>query len=185
VFSKLCLTVSCCLFAGSAAAVDRIVLDAFAIEVLEGIQLESFERNREFCGYLGLDPRGVLRATDARSTARDGCEIVPAPSDWTVLASYHSHGAFTLVANSELPSTYDIISDAAEGIFGYISTPGGRVWFVDGPKGTAMVLCGPGCVTADPNYDASIFTQVADSYTLEELEAEFQRGPFVRDRKAP
>ncbi|MEL6677384.1 MAG: DUF4329 domain-containing protein [Pseudomonadota bacterium] len=169
-FSKLCLTMSCFLIAAPAAAVERAVLDAFAVEILESIQTRSIRRNREFCGYLGVDPGGVLRATTPRSTARDGCEIVPLPGDWTVLASYHSHGAFTPVANAELPSTYDVVSDGAEGIFGYIGTPGGRVWFVDGPKATATLLCGPGCISVDPGYDAGVFGPLAESYTLEELE---------------
>ena len=35
-------------------------------------------------------------------------------------------------------------TDVAEGVFGYVSTPGGRVWLVDWRDATARQVCGVG-----------------------------------------
>ena len=57
-------------------------------------------------------------------------------------------------------------ADFEEGTNGYVSTPGGRLWFVDGRAREASLICGPRCLTQDPFYvpDRSVET----SYTLEE-----------------
>ena len=69
-----------------------------------------------------------------------------------VVASYHTHGGYDAELDSEVPSTDDVKSDVADRTFGYIATPGGRVWLVDWRDRSARQLCGLDCVTADPDF---------------------------------
>lgn len=49
-----------------------------------------------------------------------------------IVASLHTHGAFEYVMPAECPSVVDVEAGESEGINGYVSTSGGRLWFVDG-----------------------------------------------------
>jgi hypothetical protein len=49
-----------------------------------------------------------------------------------IVASLHTHGAFKYVMPAECPSVVDVEACESEGINGYVSTSGGRLWFVDG-----------------------------------------------------
>jgi hypothetical protein len=49
-----------------------------------------------------------------------------------IVASLHTDGAFEYVTPAECPSVVDVEADESEWINGYVSTSGGRLWFVDG-----------------------------------------------------
>ena len=142
---------------------------AFAKQVLDDLQRQSFTKNREYCGYIGIDDAGAYTASPATRGRRGSCLAKRAPSNMQVLASYHTHGAHSSDYDSEVPSTDDMASDIDEGTDGYIATPGGRVWFIDAGAETAILLCARGCVTEDPNYAPPTDYNIRPAYTLSEL----------------
>ncbi|WP_245824414.1 DUF4329 domain-containing protein [Pseudoruegeria aquimaris] len=123
----------------------------FAKAFLNALQERSFARNREYCGYFGLTAEGRLAATRPRRGQADSCTL-----RWSgqirIFASYHTHGAFDPGHFNEFPSSADIESDRDEGIDGYVATPGGRLWFIDGERAVARLICGPGCLKQDPGF---------------------------------
>lgn len=147
---------------------DYQATTALAKATLNALQSQSFRNNREYCGYIGLDENGRLTATGAATGRMSRCRPNPPPRDWVLIASYHTHGAYEEYVASEIPSTNDLNADFQEGTNGYISTPGGRLWFVDGRARKATLVCGPRCLKQDPLFFPN--QRVRTSYTLEELE---------------
>ena len=143
----------------------------FAIALLEKLQSRSIRENVEYCGLLGYDKSGKLMATKAVRGDRDGCEPVDAPESVEVIASYHTHGAWTILADTEVPSVEDLVSDFEEDIDGYIATPSGRVWQVRADDRRAYLLCGKKCIRSDPNYRDCKSLPVAKEYSLAKLRA--------------
>ncbi|MEX0348589.1 MAG: DUF4329 domain-containing protein [Paracoccaceae bacterium] len=168
----LALFALCIALAGAKSAQAQYVdvTDA-AYELLRDLQMESFAENREFCGFIGEDLYGQLIASAPRRGRSDSCRPrFPRGGDIEPLASFHTHAAHDLNADSEVPSSSDVIADMEDGVDGYVATPGGRFWFIDGVEGTARLLCGPGCLPQDPNYDPNDGVPVGDFYTLQELD---------------
>lgn len=141
----------------------------FAKAVLNQLQALSFAKNREYCGYLVRTPAGVLKATAAKKGRISSCLAKEPPKDYLIVASFHTHGAFDFDVPAEFPSVLDVEADEAEGIDGYVSTPGGRVWYVDGADLIVSQICGLGCVAQDPNFEAGLDGHIELSYTLDEL----------------
>ncbi|MEL7026264.1 MAG: DUF4329 domain-containing protein [Pseudomonadota bacterium] len=146
---------------------------ARAIGYLDGLQAPSFDENREFCGYFGYDEAGDFYASGPEEGGEDFCEPVLPDPGIEVIASYHTHGAYGPEHDAEVPSPEDIESDMAEGVFGYISTPGGRIWLVDWRDGVARQVCGASCVSVDPDYDPVATGEIGRVYTRSGLEARF------------
>ncbi|MEM7642430.1 MAG: DUF4329 domain-containing protein [Pseudomonadota bacterium] len=142
-------------------------LQRVAAGTLAALQSNSFAENREFCGLIGRLPDGTFVASPARRGRMDSCTPRVA-RNWQpeaeIVASYHTHGAFDPEADSEIPSIDDILSDSEEGIDGYISTPGGRLWFVDGDRVEARLICDIGCLPADPAFRPGLWGPVATRY---------------------
>ena len=65
----------------------------------------------------------------------------------------------------------DVLADEDEGIDGYVSTPGGRLWYVDGAELIVSHICGVGCHTKDPNFEAGLDGDIKVSYSIDELRA--------------
>ncbi|MDP5216234.1 DUF4329 domain-containing protein [Ruegeria sp. 2205SS24-7] len=142
-----------------------------AYEMLGELQAVSFAENREFCGFIGEDLDGQLVISDPRRGGTDSCRPEYPPGTYVQpLASFHTHAAHDLAVDSEIPSSSDIVADMEDGVDGYVATPGGRFWFIDGIEGTARLLCGPGCLPQDPRYDPEDGAPVGDFYTLQELD---------------
>lgn len=143
---------------------------ALAKATLDALQTRSFAENREYCGYLYRDLDGKLLATPATTGAENYCEPEPPEyEDEVIVASYHTHGAFAYEAPAEFPSVSDIEADEEEGIDGYLTTPGGRFWYVDTTDMIVSQICIIGCVTRDPNFEPGLDGEIALSYTYEEL----------------
>lgn len=123
----------------------------FAKGVLDAAQAASIANNREYCGYIGLNNGGNFVATPAKQGRQSSC-LARRPQGIQILASYHTHGAFTVDYDTEVPSVSDLEADIFEGIDGYIATPGGRVWYDDSSRRAAVLLCGINCITSDPNF---------------------------------
>ncbi len=141
--------------------------NVFARTFLDQMQARSFEANREFCGLFGRDAEGYIIATPPLLGRLDTCRP-PYPEDgFNTFASYHSHGAFDYDADSEVPSSNDLLADQAEEVMGYISTPGGRIWLSD--DGKAKQVCGLGCITVDPRFEPRVYGPVQQRYTIAQL----------------
>ena len=145
-------------------------LDAFAAAHLDGVQPLSFAENVEFCGYYGLDADQQLVASVPTRGDLDGCLPDEPPRSWELVASWHTHGAFTEDADIEVPSVDDLLGDIAEGIDGYVATPGGRVWLSIYDERVVVQLCGKGCITADPNFRDCQAFMPAEEYSLQGLQ---------------
>lgn len=142
----------------------------FAQRVLGSLQEPSFAANREYCGTIGITAEGRLVASQARRGGRDGCRPRDPQGAAEIIASYHTHAAYEPDADSELPSVDDVYSDMDEGIDGYLATPGGRFWFIDGQTGSVRQICGAGCLPSDPSFVPGQFGTIRKRYTLDQLE---------------
>lgn len=129
----------------------------------------SFARNREFCGYLGRNRNGRLVVTRLVQGFANGCTPRTPPRDVQLLASIHTHGAYDRDVPAEFPTTLDMESDAAEGVNGYVATPGGRLWYIDSRAMVAVQLCGLGCLPQDPGFRAGDDGVIHQSYRYDEL----------------
>lgn len=137
--------------------------------LLNQLQPRSFAENREYCGYIGTDASGQLKASAITRGTTDSCEP-QWPDDLNVIASFHTHAGFDLEALSEWPSGTDMEGDEAEGIDGWVSTPGGRLWYIDTNDMVTSQICGLGCLAQDPKFRPGVNGQVQQSYTLRELQ---------------
>ena len=136
---------------------------------LESLQAQSFSENTEFCGYIVRNAEGEMVISDIVQGEESSCLPPDVYEDDVILASFHTHGAFEIDTPAEFPSVGDVEGDEAEGIDGYVSTPGGRMWFVDGSETIVSQLCGVGCLSQDPNFVEGLDGDLALSYTLEQL----------------
>ena len=172
---RLLLVLALLFSPGLAAAQSRTAVtdgvDRFMLELFDRIQKQSIARNIEYCGLVGFDADGELRATQARPGTEDSCDPGNAPDDWDVIASYHTHGAFLDDADSEVPSADDLLGDIEEDIDGYVATPGGRVWLNVSAERMTFQLCGRGCVVSDPKARSCKSFTPAVEYTLQQLKA--------------
>ncbi|SEN05795.1 protein of unknown function [Loktanella fryxellensis] len=141
---------------------------ALARDVLAALQPVSFDKRREYCGYLGLTRQGELVASAAVPGDMASCSA-DFPDDIAVIASYHTHGAFDEGYFNEMPSTVDVESDAEFFLNGYVATPGGRLWHIDGRTRVARQICGSGCLPVAPGYRKEADGEIAETYTLDEL----------------
>lgn len=142
---------------------------ALVQEVLSSLNLKSIAQNREFCGYIGFDTAGKLRA----SNATPGDEASCLPDEPTkidlITSSYHTHGAFSTEYFNEIPSGDDMESDEAEGIDGWVATPGGRLWYIDTEDMVTWQVCGIGCLPSDPEFIKGDMGPIDQSYHYDDL----------------
>ncbi len=148
---------------------------AAAREVLTRLQYDSFTANAEHCGYIGLDQAGQIMLTPINRGSEASCELPAIPAGMTLLASFHTHGTYSPYYASEFPTSDDMLSDMAQNVDGYISTPGGRLWYVDSDTRTVRQLCGRGCLPQDPNYRPEDDGPVEPMFTLADLQR-WERG---------
>ncbi|MEE9388550.1 MAG: DUF4329 domain-containing protein [Paracoccaceae bacterium] len=139
---------------------------AFVKTLLSGLQSRSISENREYCGFILVNTAGELVASPPIRGQEAECRPEEPDQGATILASYHTHSAYSPDFDSEVPSSNDLRADILEGIDGYISTPGGRIWYNSAKLKRADLLCGEGCVISDPNYLADAEYPVADRYDL-------------------
>ncbi|MBF9057618.1 DUF4329 domain-containing protein [Rhodobacterales bacterium HKCCSP123] len=157
-----------CLAAG-ALAQDPAELEV-AREILMELQPRSFAENREYCGYIGVLPDGSYLATEVSRGEDYSCLSRGDESRFVeVTASFHTHAGFDTEADSEVPSSDDLRGDMEEGVNGYVATPGGRLWYIDGERGVAELLCGPGCMGQAPDFIVGDAGPIAGRYTLDDL----------------
>lgn len=146
-------------------------MDDFAAEILGDLQKPSFAENREFCGLFVTQDGVTLMATKATPGRSHSCSIPypAADSGLTMVASYHTHAGDDPMADGEVPSTVDLESDMADGIPGYVATPGGRLWRTDPRLRVVELICAKGCVSRDPRYVDCTRRAVRPRFTLSQL----------------
>jgi hypothetical protein len=156
---------------------------ALAKHILSDLQLRSFRQNREFCGYIATDDEGRLFPLPVNAGFEAACPLPRIPRGTSVVASFHTHGTYSPLYQSEFPTVQDMLIDAAAGTNGFISTPGGRLWYVDSRAMVVTQICGRACLPQDPFYDPDDDGDVRLSYTFDELverERESQRRAISR-----
>lgn len=138
-------------------------------QVFNEIQPKSFKRNREYCGYIGLDEAGELVASKPRRGRKASCVPRNPRNIEVIIASYHTHGGYEGHDGYEVPSVDDIESDEAEGIDGYVATPGGRLWYIDTEDMTISLVCGPRCLVSAEGYVPEPEADIRPFYSYEDL----------------
>jgi len=144
-------------------------LDILAVEHLDKVQAESVRENSEYCGFFGFDESGKLAATEPTKGTYFACESEMPPDDFVIVASYHTHGAYSSHYDSEVPSTGDLSADFERHVDGYLSTPAGRVWLTLVEEEVTIQLCGPGCVVSDTTFKPCPSDTPASEYKLNDL----------------
>ncbi len=142
---------------------------AFAKEFLDHLQLRSIIEDREYCGYFFRDAAGRVRATRPDRGKYDTCQMGSPPRGVTLVASYHTHAAFSPNHINEVPSVQDLMGDIDGKLDGYIATPGGRLWFSDWRGREVRQVCGIGCLVQDPDYRPGRLYKERRRYTLDDL----------------
>ncbi len=140
-----------------------------ARSLLRDMQARSIRESREFCGMIGIDASGryvvgpISRGTAARCTFRR-----PRTAE-RIVASFHTHGAYLAGYDNEVPSIIDLESERSQGLRGYVATPGGRFWLVDGVRSQVSLICGPKCLPWDPRFDDGELERIRKSYSRDQL----------------
>lgn len=150
---------------------------AFVLALMEAMNPLSVRFNREACGYILRHPNGAYSSTKVSWGGLASCASLPTDDSMTVVSSWHTHAAYSPDYDGEVPSIQDVEGDMDHGTNGWVATPGGRLWLIDGATGTMRQFCGPGCLPEDPDFVAQDFGPVAESYTLDALHARFGEIP--------
>lgn len=154
-------------FASPVTAQDATEL-ALARAVLADLQPLSFRKEWEYCGYLGLTRTGAMIATNPVPGDMASC-AAEFPTDVAIIASYHTHGTYDAGYFNEMPSLQDLESDSATYLNGYVATPGGRLWYIDGRRMVTHQICGIGCLPVAPLFSKAADGAVAEAYTYDDL----------------
>lgn len=145
----------------------------FVTALLTNLNPLSIEFNREICGFVVRRPGGELESTKVSWGTEATCASSPVPPGYEVLSSWHTHAAWGRGYDGEVPSTIDVEGDMRLGVNGWVSTPGGRLWFVNGQTGDTHQVCGRDCLPADPNFFPEEHGPVEKRYTLQALRLRF------------
>lgn len=146
---------------------------AFVLGLMESMNALSVRFDREVCGYILRHPNGAYSATKASWGGHASCASLPVDKDMEVVSTWHTHAAWSPDYDGEVPSVQDVEGDMHQGTNGWIGTPGGRLWFVDGRTGTTRQFCGLGCLPVDPDFTDDDHAPVLEVYTLDALQDRF------------
>ena len=157
---------------GLVAVVPQSEVQAFARQELDALQGRSFAGDLELCSIIFETSDRELGVSRPTSGEEASCDISYFDEPGMVpIASFHTHGKHSDQYDSEVPSLVDIQSDIANGMDGYVATPGGRLWHIDHEAAAARMVCGERCLTQDPGYRPCASDVIAQSYTVDELAA--------------
>ncbi len=137
---------------------------------------QSITHNREVCGYIVRTPSGDLDISKVSWGGPAACATIPVEPGYTILSSWHTHAAWAPGYDGEVPSTIDVEGDMQMGVNGWVATPGGRLWFIDGQSGFMYQVCGRNCLPSDPGFYPQEHGPVEKQYTLAELRRRFAGG---------
>ena len=137
---------------------------------LAALQTKSIRTNREYCGYFGYDSSNRLVSGPIRKGGVAGCRPKWPKNVVQIVASFHTHGAFDPKIVSEVPSLSDVRADAADGNFGFVATPGGRLWLINPGNYSVQQICGVGCLPFDARFVQGVTGHIQNSYSWSELQ---------------
>lgn len=137
-------------------------------DVLTLLQPLSFEKKREYCGYVGYNEKGVMTASAPVAGTRDSCAAA-FPRNLAITASYHTHGDFDVGYFNEVPSDVDMEGDKQFYMNGYVATPGGRLWYIDTQAMKTWQVCGISCLPVAQSFRKGRAGAIAQSYSYAEL----------------
>ena len=172
---RACLALIIALVTTPAAHAQSPEETEFVTALLRGLNPLSIEFNREVCGYVLRGASGALESTKVSWGTLDICASLPIPPGAQVLSSWHTHAAWAEGYDGEVPSIRDVEGDMYQSINGWVSTPGGRLWFVNGQTGHIHQICGRDCLPSDPNFFPEEHGPVGKAYSLDGLYARFGR----------
>lgn len=162
------------------ATVPQSEVARFARAQLDALQPGSFSEDLELCGIVFETSEGELGVSRPSAGDEASCDLNYFDEPGMVpVASFHTHGRHSRRYDGEVPSLTDIQSDVANGMDGYIATPGGRFWHVNHETADARMVCGPGCLTQDPSYQPCAGDVIEARYSLETLRNRFARAPLA------
>jgi hypothetical protein len=172
--SALALTVVLTALTGQARA-QSAQETAFVMGLMESMNALSVRFNREVCGYILRHPNGAYSSTKVSWGGHASCASLPTGDGIDVVSSWHTHAAWAEGYDGEVPSIQDVEGDMRQGINGWVGTPGGRLWHVDGRTGAMRQICGRGCLPEDPGFFPEEHGPVGEAYSLDGLYARFGR----------
>ena len=139
-------------------------------KLLSELQAPSFEKNREFCGWVGRNASGTLVVGKTYRGRRANCSWRFEHDDKvTLVATYHTHGSYLYRYDNEIPSIVDFVNHVRLKARGYVATPGGRLWVVDGVRREVLLICGPGCLPVDPGHKEKPNPRLRKRFTEKQL----------------
>ncbi len=158
-----------------------------AQQILRDLQAPSFANNIEYCGALLRTADGSLIRSEIFEGKTDSCRIDPYVAAAEVVASFHTHGAHLPQYDNEVPSVKDLEEEMRNKSDGYVSTPGGRFWHVDGRAARVTMICGVGCLPVDPNYESDTFLNrdIESSYDFAALKSRTETKIALSQQKNP
>lgn len=166
---------ACSISKGKAPDADYDMIEKTAIQALSTVQQRSYTEKVEYCGWV-IEKDEEIRATEIIRGNFDSCELPQPPKGSVILASFHTHGNHTPDYSSEFPSVIDVQGDFETDVFGFVATPGGRVWVVDPFEETISQACGPGCVPVDPTYNEEDYAYIPERFTREMIYGYYGKG---------
>ena len=148
---------------------DTSDANAFATVVLDRLQPRSITESREYCGIILRADDDSLYTSPIAAGNEFSCKMPSVIGE--VVATFHTHGSYSPEFENELPSLSDVLGDFSQRIDGYVATPAGRVWLNDYSERQVVLLCGEGCITADPRTDPNDGGLIPVRLTVDELRA--------------
>ena len=154
--------------AGQAQRADEVAL---AKSYLSQLQDRSFRNNREYCAYMFRRPDGSLGTSKAYRGTEAKCRIRNFRFEGTGVGSMHTHGGYVAGYDNEVPSLGDLQLEVDTGTDGFVATPAGRFWHIDGRRGRVRLICGPGCLPSTDTADdqVSVFGKIRSRYDARSL----------------
>lgn len=160
------------------AVLNLNALHLVAQDVLNELQPRSIREGVEYCGAIGYDAyHDEFVVFEASRGQVHKCDfLVPAFNEIEIVASYHTHGNYNTLYDSELPSPEDYYGDKESGTYGYVATPGGRLWFINPKTRSVMLICQNGCIISDRFFAPHVERPIRSFYTIEDLEKRFHEN---------
>lgn len=171
-FAALCLALGLATPAAAQSAAET----AYVLALMRGMNQLSVRFDREVCGFVLRDAEGRYASTKVSWGGHASCASLPLGPGVVAVSSWHTHAAFAQDYDGEVPSIQDVEGDMAMGVNGWVATPGGRLWFVDGRTGDLRQVCGRGCLPSDPGFVPEIYGAVPEDFSLDRLYARFGRA---------
>jgi hypothetical protein len=105
---------------------------AYVLGLMRAMNQLSVRFNREVCGFVLRDRTGRYSSTKVSWGGEATCASLPLQPGVTAMSSWHTHAGWDPDYDGEVPSIQDVEGDMTLGVNGWVATPGGRLWFVEG-----------------------------------------------------